>query len=80
MLCVSFWKAVGRFTAIILFNTHLYHFSDISQIGRRARDYCEVASRTSPTYSDVELALVDMGEGKNRVCYMYVLYNVLHNM
>ena len=31
-------------------------------MGRRARDYCEVASRTVPTYSDVELALVDMGK------------------
>ena len=31
-------------------------------MGRRARDYCEVASRTAPTYSDVELALVDVGK------------------
>jgi transcription initiation factor TFIID subunit 8 len=30
-------------------------------VGRRARDYCEVASRTTPTYTDVELALVDIG-------------------
>ncbi|CAI8038835.1 Transcription initiation factor TFIID subunit 8 [Geodia barretti] len=35
--------------------------SYIDQVGRRARDYCEVASRTAPTYTDVELALVDVG-------------------
>lgn len=35
--------------------------SYVHQVGRRARDYCEVASRTVPTYSDVELALVDIG-------------------
>lgn len=35
---------------------------DIHQVGRRARDYCEVASRTIPTFSDVELALMDMGK------------------
>lgn len=35
---------------------------DIVQVGRRARDYCEVASRTAPTYTDVELALVDVGK------------------
>ena len=42
----------------------IYPFSvlDIVQVGRRARDYCEVASRTAPTYTDVELALVDVGK------------------
>lgn len=35
---------------------------DICQVGRRARDYCEVASRTAPTHSDVELALVSLGK------------------
>lgn len=35
---------------------------DIHQVGRKARDYCEVASRTIPTFSDVELALMDMGK------------------
>jgi transcription initiation factor TFIID subunit 8 len=35
--------------------------SYILQVGRRARDYSEVAARTAPTYSDVELALVDVG-------------------
>lgn len=35
--------------------------SDITELGRTARVYSELASRTEPTLSDVQLALVDAG-------------------
>ena len=48
------------------------YVSDILQVGRRVRDYCEVASRTAPTCSDVELALMDVGEATYVCIYMYL--------
>ena len=34
---------------------------DITELGRTARVYSELASRTEPTASDVQMALVDAG-------------------
>ena len=39
----------------------LFLVSDITELGRTARVYSELASRTEPTLSDVQLALVDAG-------------------
>lgn len=36
-------------------------FSDITELGRTARVYSELASRTDPTVSDVHMALIDAG-------------------
>ena len=44
---------------------HPHHYApspDITELGRTARVYSEVASRTEPTLSDVQLALVDAGK------------------
>ena len=35
--------------------------SDITEVGRTARVYSELALRTEPTLSDVQLALIDAG-------------------
>ena len=50
--------------------------SDMEYVGKKAKDYCEIASRTSPTLSDVELALVDAGELPG-TCHMF-MYNTVH--
>ena len=36
-------------------------YSDIVELGRTARVYSELASRTDPTVSDVHMALIDAG-------------------
>ena len=43
------------------------HLSDISEVGRSARVYCELASRLEPTLSDVHLALIDVGTCKGGI-------------
>ena len=36
--------------------------TDITEVGRSARVYCELAQRLEPTLADVQLAFVDVGE------------------
>ena len=37
-------------------------FADIQEVGRSARAYAELSSRTVPMCSDVSMALIDMGK------------------
>lgn len=51
--------------------------ADITELGRTARVYSELASRTEPTVSDVHMALIDAGTCTIAIaidCVVYGLY------
>ena len=59
----------------VIHTSDVYAIIDVEQIGRRAKDYAEVALRTTPTLSDVELALVDVGKLYTHTCTCIHTYN-----
>lgn len=63
-LSVKCSKAVS-FSGVFhdLFPNEAHHnILDITELGRTSRLYCELAQRTEPTVSDVQLALIDAGK------------------
>ena len=57
-------------------NISLALVSDITELGRTARVYSELASRTEPTLSDVQLALVDAGRYNVQGVYSHLSLSV----
>ena len=39
----------------------MFLFTDITELGRSARTYCELSGRTIPMVTDISMAVVEMG-------------------
>lgn len=44
---------------------------DVTEVGRTARVYSELTGRTDPTFTDVHLALLDLGATRGCVMLIY---------